>query len=175
MRIPISEGGRTGRAAVGAALLLIQILAVGGVAHASLVRYLVATVQQVIDGDSLVAVSITGARLKLRLLEIKAPEIPRGRKRGESYGKEARDFLARLLEGKTLRVWIYGEGRTKEFLAVLWAETINVNLEMVRQGLAEVRRDDHCRRDCPELEGLEEAQMQAQRARRGMWAREAGR
>lgn len=153
-------------------VLLVQILLISGSAHAFPLRYMLATVTLVNDGGSVIAISTTGTKLRLRLLDIAAPRIAHGKKSGQPFGKEAHDHLLHLVQGKTIRVWIYGQDRSKRMFAVLWAGKVNVNLEMVREGLAEVHRDGRCQADCSELWELKEAQIRAKQDRRGMWAQE---
>jgi micrococcal nuclease len=163
---------RIAQRVLGVAFLLVQTLLISSSTHASPLRYLIASVTRVNDGDSVIAVSTTGAKLRLRLLDIDAPKIAYGKKPGQPYSKEARDHLTRLVQGKTIRVWIYGQDRSKRMVVVLWAGRVNVNLEMVREGLVEVHRDGRCSTDCSELWELKEAQLRARRERRGMWAQE---
>ena len=163
------RAGRIAQGVLGVAFLLFQALLISGSGQASPLRYLIATVTRVTDGDSVIAISTTGTKLRLRLLDIHAPRTASGKIPGQPYGKEARDHLARLVQGKTIRVWIYGQDRSKRVVAVLWAGRVNVNLEMVREGLVEVHRDGRCSTDCSELWELKEAQLRARQERRGMW------
>lgn len=74
---------------------------------------LVATVQRVLDGDIITAISANGPKLRIRLLGIDAPEIPHGNKPGQPYGEEARDYLDHLIGGKMVHVDAYGPDRYK--------------------------------------------------------------
>jgi len=58
---------------------------------------------------------------------------------------------------------------TRRLIAVVWVGETNVNVEMVRAGLAEVYRGARCQASCRELR---EAEARAQRARAGIWAQE---
>jgi len=138
--------------------------------HAATPRSLSATVGRVSDGDTVVAVTANGTKLRLRLLGIDAPEIPHGAKPGQPFGEEARDYLDHLIGGKTVRVDAYGPDKYKRVLAVVWDEQINVNLLMVAMGYAEVYRGAPCQVDCRELE---QAEAKARRDHVGMWAQGA--
>jgi len=130
-------------------------------------RTLRATVERVADGDTLVATSENGTRLRIRLLGIDAPEVPRGKTLGQPYGMEARRYLARLVVNHSVQVELFGPDVYKRNLAILWVDGTNVNVAMVRAGLAEVYRGVRCEVYCLELT---EAEAKAQRERAGMWA-----
>jgi micrococcal nuclease len=149
--------------------IAIQLLLLAAVAQAEMPRLLQATVERVSDGDTLIAVSENVTRLRLRLLGIDAPEIPHGAKGGQPFGQEARQFLERLVAGRSIRVETFGPDVYKRILAVVWVGDINVNLELVRAGLAERYRGARCQAYCRELL---EAETQAMRTRTGMWAQE---
>ncbi|MGD0267381.1 MAG: thermonuclease family protein [Candidatus Methylomirabilota bacterium] len=102
----------------------------------------------------------------IRLLGIDAPEIPHGQKTGQPYGKEARDYLARLIGGRTIQVQTYGPDRFKRILTIAFLGAVNVNVEMVEQGLAEVYRGAPCQAYCRDLRV---AELRAKRDRVGMW------
>ena len=133
-------------------------------AYAGTPRSLVAKAARVSDGDTVIATTSEGT--KVRLLGIDAPEIAHGTKPGQPFGEEARDFLDHLIGGKTVRVDAYGPDRYHRVLAVIWDEQINVNLLMVAMGYAEVYRGAPCQVYCRELE---QAEVRARRDRVGMW------
>lgn len=56
-------------------------------------RTVVATVERVSDGDTLIAITDNGTKLRIRLIGIDAPEISHGEKPGQPFGEEARDYL----------------------------------------------------------------------------------
>ncbi len=135
-------------------------------ADAGTPRTLVAQVDRVSDGDTVIATTSEGTKLRLRLLGIDAPEIPHGNKAGQPFGEEARDYLDHLVGGKTIRVDAYGPDRYKRILAVLWDGPIIINLLMVAMGYAEMYRGAPCQAYCRELE---QAEAKAQRDRVGIW------
>jgi endonuclease YncB( thermonuclease family) len=127
---------------------------------------LLAKVERVSDGDSLVAVSENGTQLRFRLLGIDAPAVPHGNLPGQPWGEEARDHLTRLIGGRTVRVMTYGRDRDDRILAVVLLGPTNVNVEMVEQGLA-VYRGAACQAYCRDLRV---AELKARRDRVGVWA-----
>ncbi len=138
-----------------------------GSARAATPRTLTAKVERVSDGDTLMAFTSEGTKLRLRLLGIDAPEVLHGDKPGQPFGEEARDYLDHLIGDKTVRVDAYGPDEHKRMLAVVWDEQMNVNLLMVTMGYAEVYRGAPCQVYCQKLE---DAEAKARRDRVGMWA-----
>jgi len=118
----------------------------------------------VLDGDT-----IRVARLgRVRLLGIDAPEIGHGFDTAAPFAREARDRLTELL----LRRWVHLEpdgvkvDTYKRRLAyVIRDDGMFVNAALVREGLARVTARAPLRR----LDELKRAEVEAQRARRGMW------
>lgn len=87
-----------------------------------------ATVERVIDGDTIVVENDT----HVRLLGINTPE------KGEIYYQEAKDFLSNLTLNKTIRLE-YGQEREDLYgrtLAYIILEGNNINAEQVRNGFA---------------------------------------
>jgi micrococcal nuclease len=128
-----------------------------------------ATVQRVVDGDTLIAVSENATKLRIRLLGIDAPEISHGSKPGQSFAPESRRYLEQLINNRPVRLELSGPDVYGRILAVVLAGDMNVNVQMVRAGLAEVYRGARCRAYCRELA---EAEAGAQQQRAGIWAQE---
>ena len=150
--------------------LALVFLAAALPASASTPRTLVANVQRVSDGDTVIAMTADGTKLRIRLLGIDAPEVGHDKKPGQPYGEEARDYLDHLIGGKPVRVDVVGQDQYHRVLAVIWDGQVNVNLLMVAMGYAEVYRGAACQVSCRELE---QAEAKARHDRVGMW-RQAG-
>ncbi len=92
--------------------------------------YETAVVERVIDGDTIVIDSGES----VRLLGINAPE------RGEHYSDEAKKFLEGMVVNKTVRLEYSGTKYDKygRLLAYLYIGKEDVNIELVRNGLANV-------------------------------------
>ena len=118
-------------------------------------RGVLATVERVADGDTLMAASENSTRLRIRLLGIDAPEILHRGKPGQTYGVEARQHLVRLVLDRVVRIEIFGSDAYRRLLAVIWHDDANVNLEMVRGGFAEVSRGARCQAYCREMADAE--------------------
>lgn len=87
-------------------------------------------VVSVADGDTMTILTVLGERIKIRLEGIDAPE------RGQDYGTKARQFLNDLCYGKTLTIKNKGEDQYGRVLGVVFVDGLNVNEELVRNGLA---------------------------------------
>ncbi len=144
------------------ALLLLPLSA-----HAATPRTLTAKVERVSDGDTVTAITDNQTKFRLRLLGIDAPEAPHGETPGQPFGEEAREYLFRLIGGRTIRVETYGPDGFNRILAMVFLGTVNVNEEMVQQGLAEVYRGAPCKAYCRNLRA---AELRAKQDRVGMWA-----
>ena len=149
------------------ATIALGLLTALTTARAATPRTLLAKVERVSDGDTVVALTANGTKLRLRLLGIDAPEVAHGTKPAQPFGQEARDYIEHLIDGKTVRVDAYGPDRYNRVLAVVWEGQANVNLLVVAMGYAEMYRGAPCQVYCRELE---EAEAKARRDRVGMWA-----
>ncbi len=151
--------------------ILFIALVLAGSGFAAPLRSLVATVARVSDGDTIIALSENGTKLRIRLLGVDAPEVAHGTKPGQPFGEEAREYLDYLIGGKVVRLDTYGVDPYKRLLAVVWDEQININLLMVAMGYAEVYRGAPCQAYCRQLEA---AEAKAKADRVGMWGQGDG-
>jgi micrococcal nuclease len=149
----------------GLGFIVVLVACVVPVVHAT--HEIPARAGRVADGVTLTVFTANGTKLRVRLLGIDAPEIPRGTKPGQPYGEEARTYLSQLVNGQRIRVQVFGTDRYKRALGVVWVGKRVVNVELVRAGLAEVSRSAPCPARCRELE---QAERRARRDRVGMWA-----
>jgi micrococcal nuclease len=100
------------------------------------------TVKKVVDGDTFWVENGSEKGLKIRLIGVDAPESRKtGKKEIGYYGKEAKDFLTKILTGKKVRLEYDVDkldkyGRT---LAYVYLEDGTfVNAELIKQGYAMV-------------------------------------
>ncbi len=110
------------------------------------------------DGDT-VTVLENKRTLRVRLTDIDAPEL------GQPYGKRAKGSLSGLCFSKPAELEIRGRDRYGRLLARLKCAGVDANAEQVRRGLAWVYTR-YARADSP----LHAVQLEAQAARRGLWA-----
>lgn len=126
-----------------------------------------ALVKRVVDGDTFVI----GNGQKVRMIGINTPESVDPRRKVEFYGKEASQYVKKMLEGKkVLLQW----GQTPQdkygrWLAWVWLpDGTFVNGELVAKGYAQV----YTFKDNPEhAEYLLQLQKQAREEQLGLWGK----
>ncbi|EHL99403.1 nuclease-like protein [Acetobacteraceae bacterium AT-5844] len=109
------------------------------------------------DGDTLTLLTAERRQMRIRLHGIDAPE------RRQPFGTRAREALSELAFRKEVRVVVMDVDRYGRTVGRIYAGSVDVNAEMVRQGMAWVYT--RYNRD-PELPRLE---AEAKAARRGLW------
>lgn len=114
------------------------------------------------DGDTMRLV-VDGVEIKVRLYGIDAPEL------SQAYGPEAAKALREMTTGRNLRISITDTDRYGRKVAVIFADDICVNQEMVVAGYAWVYRQDCKLASCAKWIQYE---AQALEAGRGLWADE---
>ncbi len=119
-------------------------------------------VTRVIDGDTIVLAS--GEHL--RYIGMNTPELDPL----QPFAKEATEANRKLVEGRTVRVEkdVSETDRYGRLLRYVWVDNTMVNLELVRQGLAESKAYPP---DVRYQALLEAAEAEAKLAGRGMWAK----
>jgi len=125
-------------------------------------------VTRVYDGDTIKAEG-HDTIIKVRLLGIDAPETSKKKREpGQPYSQGAKKYLASLVLNKTVDIKGYRLDRYNRLLGVIYLNGKNINLEMVKAGLAEVYRGRPPKGfdSTPYLE----AEREAREANRGMWS-----
>lgn len=125
-------------------------------------------VTRVYNGDTVKAEGQDIA-IKVRLVCIDAPET--SRKKGEPdqpHSQQATKYLAGLVLNKTVDIKDYGLDRYGLNLGVIHLDGNDINLEMVKAGLAEVYRGFAPHRF--NLAPYWQAEKEAHEAGKGMWA-----
>ena len=110
------------------------------------------------DGDTITVLTAGNVQLKIMLVEIDAPEIK------QPFGQQSKQALSALVFGKDVEIRATGKDRYGRTLARVFVDGADVNLAMVKAGMA--WRFDKYSKDRAFLT----AQEGAQRARRGLWA-----
>ena len=136
-------------------LLCAAIMLASGVAHA---LEFDASVIAVMDGDT-VMVLHEGKKIKIRLANIDAPELT------QPFGKESRLALVKRVLKKPVHINSRAIDKYGRLIAELSVNGVNVNTEMVRNGLA--WEYSHFHRDKKYLA----LQTEAQQTYRGLWGK----
>lgn len=113
-------------------------------------------------GDSLTVLDAQSKRHRVRLLGIDSPE------KEQSFGPAARQKLSALVFGKSVAVKYQKIDRSGRPLGKVLLGTTDVNLEMLKAGLAWYYANDS---DLPESDRplYARAEQEARRAARGLW------
>lgn len=82
------------------------------------------------DGDTITVRTSAGQTVKVRLKHIDAPE------RGQAFGTRSRERLGELAFGQTVELIGTEKDRYGRLLAVVKVDGLEVNLELVKAGLA---------------------------------------
>jgi endonuclease YncB( thermonuclease family) len=125
-------------------------------------------ITRVCDGDT---VKAQGHEIKImvRLVGIDAPETSRKKRDpGQPYSQKAKKYLTSLVLNKTVDIKGYGLDRYNRILCVIHLNKQNINLEMVKAGLAEVYRGKPARGF--DNEPYLEAEKRAREAKTNMWS-----
>lgn len=126
-------------------------------------------VHRVVDGDTItLRAANNSADITVRLVGIDAPETSKAKRElGQPYSQAATKHLAALVLNENVTMREYGRDRYGRVLAVVLLNGTNINLEMVKVGIAEVYRGT----PAPgfDNEPYFKAEREAQAAGRGMW------
>ena len=97
-------------------------------------------VTRVTDGDT-VKVAGNDEKMTIRLVGIDAPETSKKKNEpGQPFSRKSTKYLASLVLNKSVEVKSYGIDRYGRTLGVVFVSGKDMNLEMVKAGLAEVYR-----------------------------------
>lgn len=165
--------------AVAKALALLLMVAVGAAAWAVQGRFLSYPplpanvlprtdlsdrIVGIADGDTVTLLDASNTAIRIRLLGIDAPE------KAQPWGKVAKQVLSDQVFGKLVRVQVRGQDRYGRTLGKLLLEGLDLNLELVREGLAWHYKHDADDQFPGDAERYAEAEQEARSTRRGLWA-----
>ena len=112
--------------------------------------------ERVVDGDTVI-IREEGARYRLRLMDIDAPELH------QAYGKQSQRSLRQLCQTGPISVEKHGQDRYGRTLGYVYCQGTNSSDYQIRQGMAWF---NHKYSQRPVLEA---SQQQAQQAALGLW------
>ena len=125
-------------------------------------------VVRVTDGDTIKVVN-NGKASTIRLVGIDAPETSKKKNQpGQPFSRKSTKYLVNLVLNKSVEVKSYGTDRYGRTLGVVFVDGKNVNLEMIKAGLAEVYRGKPA--GGPGLGPFWKAEAEAKKAGIGMWS-----
>lgn len=109
--------------------IVILLLAVGFYYYQISENSFTAEVIHVIDGDT-VDVLVVNQPIRIRLAGIDAPE------KGQAFGTKARKVLSDMVKNKRVTVVEVDKDQYQRMVAIIKLDDLNINQEMVRQGMA---------------------------------------
>lgn len=155
--------------------LLLYLLFISPAIAGSPIRTAHGVVLQVSDGDTITVETRDRTKLKIRLYGIDAPEIDQVKRKplriiksGQPFGIEAKAYLSSMIFGQTVRLDIMNVSRYRRLVSIVWMGEKNVNLEMIKAGMAETYIEylkDQSYRD-----QFLRAEMEAQLNNLGIWS-----
>ena len=126
-------------------------------------------VTRVYDGDKILVVRDRTVIRKVRLVGIDAPETSQKKYQpGQPYSQQAKEYLEGLILNKEVSIMSYDLDVYNRVRGVVFWKGININLQMLRSGLAEVYRGNPTKG--LDLEPFWQAEKKAKAAMRGMWS-----
>ncbi|WDF70141.1 thermonuclease family protein [Sphingobacterium oryzagri] len=124
---------------------------------------------RVIDGDTFVVADGSPKGGKVRLIGVDAPETRNsGKRKIGFYGKEAKEYLHKLIDGKQVRL-AYDAGKRDRYgrlLAYVYVGNLFINADLVKKGYAQVYTVP------PNVKYAElfvELEREARQGKRGLW------
>ena len=127
---------------------------------------------KIIDGDTITFAfgKDKKRRLKVRLWGIDTPEISRGKKSGQPFGRRSSLALKNKIHRQDIKLLIHGRDRYKRVLGEIFLQKANINLWMVEMGFAEVYRSQRCKKTGDRtLKQYCRAQQSAKKEKKGIW------
>jgi micrococcal nuclease len=134
-------------------------------------------VSRVFDGNNVIVKTRDRKTLKVCLYGTDAPELNKINRKtrriikpGQPFGSEAKSFLSSMVFGKDVRLEVMEieMGRHKRMVSIVWVGEKNVNLEMIKAGMAEAYAD--YMEDQQYRHQFLEAEIEAKAKRRGIWS-----
>jgi endonuclease YncB( thermonuclease family) len=142
------------------AFALLLLLALPGAAAPQSLEGLVTGVA---DGDTLIVLDGAKASLRIRLLGIDAPE------GGQPYGKVAKQVLLGRVIRQRVTVLTHSRDRYGRLVGKVLLEGVDVNLELVREGLAWHYKHYAGDQFPGDARLYAQAEDEARQARKGLW------
>lgn len=115
------------------------------------------TLDRVIDGDTVIG-NCEHKTVRIRLTGIDAPEMGQ-----ENWGQKSKEYLMKLLN-RDFTLVAQGADTYQRQLGILWVGDKDINLEMIRQGMAVAYRSKET--PAPYFA----AEKQAKKSKKGIWA-----
>jgi len=108
--------------------------------------------------------------MKVSLAGIDAPQVSSAKKNPDHpYSRRAKTYLTELVLNQLVEIKGYGLDQNDHVLAVIFLEGKNINIEMIRAGLARASSEKLPKDLAPGP--YREVEKEAKKAERGIWSR----
>jgi endonuclease YncB( thermonuclease family) len=119
------------------------------------------------DGDTINVVE-NDKEITICLVGIDAPELSRIKHvPGQPFCLKAKEYLSALVLNKVVNIKFYGKDESGKSLGEIFVEKVNINIEMLNAGLAEVYRGMPAQN--LEIFTYRDAEKKAKEAVKGIW------
>lgn len=137
------------------------------------IRTVEGTVVKVIDGDTIKVETPEGTKLKVRLYGIDAPETEKYNRKtgniskpGQPFGEEAYRALQSKVLDKKIRLDVIDIDKYKRTVGIIYLDSRNINLELIKEGLAWAYKEYLGR---PYASEFLDAEREARDKKLGLW------
>ncbi len=124
-------------------------------------------VTRVYDGDTIQVIE-NEKEIIIHLVGIDAPEISHKKHLpGQPFCLKSKEYLSSLILNKVVYIKFFGKDGSEKLLGEIFADQKNINIEMIKAGLAEVYRGIPAK-DL-EITAYRDAEKKAKAAVKGIW------
>ena len=120
-------------------------------------------VVRVVDGDTVYVLDANKTQHKIRLTGIDAPE------RKQAFGKKSKEYLSGLVAGRHVVIDYSKRDRYKRILGKVLLNNVDMNLEIVKAGLAWHYKKYQKEQAELDRELYSQAETEARENKRGLW------
>ncbi len=132
-------------------------------------------VTQIYDGDTIAIRDDNGKSFRVQLAYIDAPDEDTKTGEKQPLHRESLNTLSKMIAGKEVIIESTGKDKFNRIQGLIFLDKLNVNLEMVRLGMAEIYHPVRANLNLlgkVYREDFISAEKYAQRAKQGVWALE---
>lgn len=116
---------------------------------------------KVTDGDTVTLLARNNKKIKVRLYGIDCPE------KGQDYYQVAKNYVSNQIFGKHVRVEVKNKDRYNRSVGVIWYSNNNLNIDLLKNGLAWHYTD------FDKSKAYSEAEKTARLAKRNIWSKKS--
>lgn len=142
----------------------LAALVLAGLGLPAIAATYTARVVAIADGDTLTVLDAERRQHKIRLAGIDAPE------KRQAWGQRAQQFLGERVFQRVVRIEVSKKDRYGREVGTVWLEGEDINLELLRAGLAWHYRAYEREQPPEDRARYADAEQQARERRQGLWS-----